>query len=219
LDYFAEFEKAGIRYLCFLGNDDLRIFDELFDRTCGRFPNVTNFAQRSVKIGQYEFIGMNFVVDYPFRLKDRCMKDTANYVIQRQLGTALLSTPAGWREVKDWSSYINTLPTIEDELNRLPRPVDVSKSVYVIHMLPAKLDLDKCESGELVGSMAVYNFLVKMRARLVLHGHIHESPDVTGKWYAWLQKTACIQPGQTYEGLAYVEIDLDKMTFNRNIVG
>jgi len=214
-DHFLAFEKAKIHYLCFLGNDDLRIFDDIFSRTCSRFSHVIDLAQRRVTIGQYEFIGMNYVVDYPFRLKDRCRKDAADYVLQYQQGSALLSAPDGWQEITDWPGYINTLPTLEEELGRLPELHDASKTVYVIHMPPAKLNLDKCASGDYVGSQAVYNFILKTQPRLTLHGHIHESPEVSGIWLANILNTTCIQPGQTLHGLIYVLGDLDTMQFKR----
>ena len=43
-----------------------------------------------------------------------------------------------------------------------------------------------------------------------LHGHIHESPKISGLWYNKLGKTICIQPGQTELGekeCYYVIID------------
>lgn len=67
-EHFATIDEAGIRYLCYLGNDDLRVFDDVFAQTCGQYPLVTDLAQRKVKIDGYEFIGMNWVVDYPFLL-------------------------------------------------------------------------------------------------------------------------------------------------------
>jgi len=51
-------------------------------------------------------------------------------------------------------------------------------------------------------------------AKFSLHGHIHESPDVTGKWCRKLGNTICIQPGQL-NGFTYVSIDLSSMKFNR----
>ncbi|MFW9972222.1 MAG: metallophosphoesterase, partial [Candidatus Odinarchaeota archaeon] len=35
-EYFSNFESEKIFYLCLLGNDDLGIFDELFQQTCDR---------------------------------------------------------------------------------------------------------------------------------------------------------------------------------------
>jgi Icc-related predicted phosphoesterase len=74
-EYFAEFEKARIYHLGFLGNDDLRIHDELFQEVCSKYPHVINLAQKRFQLESFEFIGMNWVVDYPFQLKDRCRKD------------------------------------------------------------------------------------------------------------------------------------------------
>lgn len=214
--HFAQVDAAGIHYLCYLGNDDLSIFDELLEETCERYGFVTCLAQRRHVIGGVEFVGLNWVVDYPFRLKDRCRMDTEDYVFQEQFGTGLLSTPTGWEEMEDWFSYARTLPTMEDELNRLVRPEHMAQSVYVLHMPPYGLGLDECWDDRRVGSRAVYNFLLAHQPKFSLHGHIHESPEVSGRWYAQLGNTICIQPGQL-EPFTYVTIDLDTMTFDRHI--
>jgi len=205
-NHFSELNNAGIRCLCYLGNDDLGIFDGLFEETCGRFPLVTNLAQRLVDVDGQEFIGMNWVVDYPFRLKDRCRKDMENYLFQPQLGAGVLSTPTGWKDIADWQSYAASLPTIEDELKALPRPQRMSDAIYVIHMPPRGIGLDECWSGAQVGSRALTRFLAKNQPRLSLHGHIHESPRVSGEWKAAVGRTTCIQPGQG-SSFTYVIID------------
>ena len=213
-EYFARFDSAGIYYLCYLGNDDLKIFDKLFEETCNKYSFVVCLAQRKFEVGGYKFIGMNWVVDYPFRLKDRCRMDTEDYTFQEQFGKGLLSTPDGWQEIDDWFSYAKTFPTIKEELNQLVCPKDMAKSIYVIHMPPDRLGLDKCYNGEEVGSKAIYNFLERYQPKLSLHGHIHESPEVTGRWYAKLGRTICIQPGQLNE-FTYVTINLSTMKFDR----
>jgi Icc-related predicted phosphoesterase len=216
--YFERFEKARIHYLCYPGNDDLIIFDWLFNKVCSKYRFIVNLAQRKYDINNYEFIGMNWVVDYPFRLKDRCRMDTADYIFEKQLGTALLSTQQGFRDVKDWPSYARSLPTIEEEMKSLVRPRDMGKAVYVIHMPPARLGLDRCFSGLEVGSMAIYDFIEKNQPLLALHGHIHESPQTTGIWLAKLGKTICVQPGQL-DDLSYVTIDLGSMHLERHLRG
>jgi len=213
--HFARFNDAGIYYLSYLGNDDLKIFDRAFDEACSRYPFVENIAQRKVSINGFEFIGMNLVVDYPFGLKDRCRMDTRDYIFQKQLGKGLMSSDKGWREIEDWFSYARTLPTIEDELDRLVRPDNMKQSIYVIHMPPCCLGLDRCRGGDEVGSKALYNFLKDNQPRLSLHGHIHESPDQTGIWQAKLGETICVQPGQSILLLTYVTIDLGTMKIER----
>ncbi|MGD9100789.1 MAG: phosphoesterase, partial [Anaerolineae bacterium] len=64
-------------------------------------------------------------------------------------------------------------------------------------------------------SKAIYDFLSKHQPRLSLHGHIHESPQVSGRWHARLGNTICIQPGQL-EPFTYVVIDLETMKFDRH---
>ncbi|MHA1492358.1 MAG: metallophosphoesterase family protein, partial [Promethearchaeota archaeon] len=154
-------------------------------------------------------------------LKDRCRKDRQDFKFPRQIGKAVLSTPNGIKRIKDWFSYADELPTIETEMNRLIRPTDMDKSIYIIHMPPSNLLLDVCSDGSKVGSLAIYDFLKKNQPLLSLHslhGHIHESPDISGKWRSTLNKTICIQPGQSnnYENfLIYVIIDFKKMKFER----
>ena len=215
-DYFAECEAHGIHHLALLGNDDLRIHDETFDRICAKSSHTVNLAQSRFELGGFEFIGMNWVVDYPFRLKDRCRKDREVYVFQRQFGTGLLSNEKGFEELEDWPGYAATLPTVEDELKKLPTPADPRKTVYVIHMPPARLGLDVCQSGETVGSEAVYRFIERTQPRLTVHGHIHESPARSGVWRAEVGETVCVQPGQLRGGmLSCALIDLENMEMKR----
>ncbi len=214
-EHFDQFEKAGIFYLCYPGNDDPMIFDALFDKTCRQYEYIFNMAQRKATINDIDFIGMNWVVDYPFRIKDRCRMDTRAYTFQPQFGTGLLSTSSGWEEIDDWHAYAKRLPTIEDELSELPQPRHRERSVYIIHMPPAYIGLDVCGNGERVGSRALYNFLRRRQPKLSLHGHIHESPEMSGIWKAQLGNTICIQPGQM-KGLTYVAIDAHAMKIERH---
>jgi len=215
--HFSKFNDDKIHYLCCPGNDDLIIFDDLLDDTCNPYPYVVNLAQRKVKISGFEFIGMNWVVDYPFPLKDRCRMDTADYQFQEQYGAAVISTPDGWKEIADWHAYAKTLPTIADELDRLVRPENMAETIYIMHMPPVNLGLDQCRHGPTVGSKAIFNFLRTTQPRLSLHGHIHESPESGGNWIARLGDTTCIQPGQL-EPFTFVLIDVKKMKFDRYLV-
>lgn len=214
--YFAGYEKAGICHLGFLGNDDLKIHDDFFDETCRKYKSVVNLAQRRFALSGYEFIGMNWVADYPFRLKDRCRRDGPGYVFQEQFGAGLLSTPEGFIELEDWPAYAAKLPAIEDELAALPRPAAAGRTIYVIHTPPFGLGLDVISSGVKVGSQAVSRFIEKIQPLLTLHGHIHESPAISGIWKAKIGETICAQPGQMKaDALSYALIDLESMEMER----
>jgi Icc-related predicted phosphoesterase len=222
-DYFSKFETKGIHYIGLLGNDDLGIFDDLFQKTCEKYLHVANIAQTLFQIpdNKYEFIGMNWVSDLPFGLKDRARRDSKDFEHPTQRGKQYLSTPDGFKRIDDWFSYAANLPTIEDELRNLVKPINMSNTIYIFHNPPANLDLDVTYKGLKVGSKAEYAFLKKNQPLLSLHGHIHESPDVSGNWFSQLGRTVCIQPGQSHQHedfLIYVVIDLETMNFERKIV-
>lgn len=212
--YWPLFEKAGIHYLCCLGNDDLRIYDQAFDEVCDEFEFVHNIAQRKIQVADIEFIGFNLVADYPFELKDRCRMDHDDFVFPRQFGPGCFSSDKNggcWEDIEDWFSLARSLPTMEDELKALVRPENMKKAVYVIHMPPENLGLDVCANGDRPASKSVYNFLLDNQPMLSLHGHIHESYRRTGIWNVLLGETICVQPGQGGADPVYVIIDTDDL--------
>lgn len=217
-DHFKEYEKAGIAWLGLPGNDDLMCFDSFLQDTCRSHMTsklLTDDQGNGIKVsfGGFDFIGFNWVPDYPFRLKDRCRKDTADFVFGRQFGKGVYSVgvypnPIKLADIDDWPYYCGQLDPIDKCLEALPKPSDPQRAVYVIHGPPCKLGLDVCMNGDTVGSKAVHAFLEKMQPRFSMHGHIHESPMKSGVWKADLGQTICIQPGQMKK-TSYVIIDLE----------
>ncbi len=216
--HLAAYQAEGIRYFLLPGNDDIAANDPLLEEICARHSLARNLAQRKEEALGFEFLGLSWVTDFPFRLKDRARRDSADYAFQPQFGDAILSRPGGWTQIPDWPAYAATLPSIEEELAALPPPADPGKAVYVIHGPPAGLSLDVVGGGHRVGSEATLRFIDRVQPRLTLHGHIHESPDVGGAWKAARGRTVCIQPGQSVAGLTVVEGDLAGMEFSRRIL-
>jgi len=216
--HFARYQAEGIRYLTLTGNDDLGGYDGLLDEVCAAYPLVSHLSQRMVTVGEFAFVGMNRVTDFPFRLKDRARRDAAGFAHGPQLAPGVLSTGDGFREIPDWPAYAKTLPTIEEELDALPRPPDPARAVYVLHGPPSGVGLDVVRGGVGVGSAATLAFLSRVQPRLSLHGHIHESPEESGIWQAKVGRTVCLQPGQPPAGLAVVVGSLAAMTFERRIL-
>lgn len=205
--HFSQFNSNKIHYLCCLGNDDLRIFDEQFRETCNKYPYVFDLSQRKFNIYQYEFIGFNSIVDCPFRIKDRCRMDTLDYKLQKQYGEGLLSTPQGYMDINNWPLYAKSIDTIKEELTDLVWPKNMSNTIYVMHQPPTHMGLDTCYDGREVGSEAIYSFLKTNQPKMSLHGHIHESSEVTGMWRGKIGNTICIQPGQL-DPFTFVIIEL-----------
>ena len=221
--YFKMYENEGIHFIFILGNDDYAYNDRLVDELLDGFYYIKNISNRMVQINGLFFVGMNYINDYPFELKDRCRVDTCD-----DPGfftwNAILSDPVdnsrGTKSVKKWHEYVKMLPSMEQELKNLIMPENMEKSIYVIHAPPYGTGLDVCDLDLPVGSRAVYNFISDKQPLLCLHGHIHESPDMSGVWHTKIKKTIAIQPGQSNfsEKLIYVELDLSSLDFKRKIV-
>jgi len=218
---FKKIDAQNIYYLFMPGNDDLIIHDDLLNEIANKYKYIQNIQDKKVTINGFEFIGMNWVTDLPFGLKDRARMDTNDFEFPKQIGKPIISTKNGLKTIDNWFAYAKSLPTLKEELEKLVMPENMDKSIYVIHMPPSDVSLDVCRDARRVGSKAIYKFLKTHQPLLSLHGHIHESPEMTNKWFNKIGKTICIQPGQSdyYEDyLVYVIIDLDKMGIFRKRV-
>lgn len=222
-DYFTRLKELDINIVLILGNDDIIILDEYFDDFCNEFDNVYNIPSKKVEFEGYEFIGMNYILDHPFRCKDRVVIED-NYKFQEQYGSALISSKNVYDNIPNWKEYAkDNLNKMKSILEDLPKPKDINKTIYVMHMPPANLGLDIVAHNLLpVGSQEVYNFIRNQQPLLTLHGHIHEGPDVLGgTWKNNLNNTVCIQPGQTeykHNNLVFCYIDLDNKEFRRFVI-
>jgi len=109
-------------------------------------------------------------------------------------------------------SYINPGPLlirdwIKSESEIAHDIKNLKADVLLIHVPPAATPLDMVWNGDHVGSTAVRDFIVKTQPLLSLHGHIHESPDLTGARETLLGKTLAMNPGER----RIVEIDLSTL--------
>jgi uncharacterized protein len=113
-------------------------------------------------------------------------------------------------ERADLTTYFGGRPTIADELQRLP--VLRSPWVFVAHAPPFDTALDRLfEVPYPIGSRAVRQAIEENRPILSLHGHVHDSPEVTGKYSERLGETLAINPGQGFDRLHAVLFDTDRL--------
>ncbi len=196
-NFLKEFNKLNIPLLIDFGNDDMSCNYELFLNIINQYKNIYNFHLNKVTLNNIDFIGMNFVPDYPFALKDWCRIDNKDRGIDPlQFGFPLFSTLNGYERISNYSKWLNFKLSIEEQLNILPKPEN--NVIYLFHSPPRNLGLDITYKNLAVGSYAITNFLENNKCLCALCGHIHESPDMSGNFYnkSLYTENIVIQPGQ-----------------------
>lgn len=93
---------------------------------------------------------------------------------------------------KEWEEWLGQdLEGIARELKPERTPL-----VCVFHGPPHGTALDQIHGDVHVGSRVVRKFLEERSPRISLHGHIHESPAVSGRFADRVGSTICVNPGQ-----------------------
>lgn len=97
-------------------------------------------------------------------------------------------------------------PTIADDLADVKAPS--AGWIFVCHAPPFQTRLDHLKGlRDPVGSRAVREFIERTQPKLTLHGHIHESPGLSGAFQDRIAGSLCVNPGQTPERLHAVVFD------------
>ncbi len=184
----------GIRVAGMFGNDDLKAYLHYLDglEAAGLFTRIDG---RTVDIEGWKFWGYNFVPEYPFGLKDWVKLDHEGATRPPQFSDPVLSTGDGYIAIEDIEKFLHDRGTIEEELRNVTFE-DPARTLAVIHSPPLGKGLDVCMDGREVGSRAILEFLEREQPRVSLHGHIHESPQVSGAWKVDIGGTLALQPGQ-----------------------
>ena len=155
----------------------------------------------------YKLIGYGHVPPTPFTIKDGERRDLHKDVVEPQRCTACLSQ-GGRIVVVDPRHYFANLMSMEEELEQLPKGEDPGRTVYVMHSPPFHTNLDRLFDGRWVGSRAIRAFIEKRQPYLTLHGHIHESSEISSTYWDRIGETICINPGQSNEELYGVVFEL-----------
>jgi Icc-related predicted phosphoesterase len=112
------------------------------------------------------------------------------------------------REV-DRREHFGDGPTMAQELAEVPpapRPW-----ILVAHSPPYGCKLDHLYKVSYpVGSRAVRQFIEERQPLLTLHGHVHESPRLSGGFVDQIGATLCINPGQDEDRLYAVLFDPER---------
>ena len=191
-----------------LGNDD-------WQASSGRLLELAQkgdvrqlHAEKHPLGSDYEIIGYAHVPPTPFSIKDAERRDLKGDAPGRQRCTACRSIGKKIVAV-DPVLHFSSLKSMEEELAELPVPRSFDKAVYVMHSPPFGTNLDRLSDGRMIGSRAIRGFIEMYQPYVTLHGHIHESSEVSGDYLDRVGKTICINPGQSNEELYAVLFELE----------
>jgi Icc-related predicted phosphoesterase len=178
------------------GNWDLG-YPYLFKEGVGGIIDL-NQKRYQIKNG-YEWIGYPFVPPTPFRPKDFEKMDDPESAWPPQKDPSFIKAPDQTDQLIpiDPYGFLRQRETIREDLNRLPKPFQLKRTIYIMHSPPFGTRLDTIQSGESAGSRSIKTFIEKHQPLLTLHGHIHESPDLSGHYFDRIGETISINPGQS----------------------
>lgn len=97
--------------------------------------------------------------------------------------------------------------TIEEDMAALKAPA--APWVFVAHAPPYQSKLDQSFSGNSYGSKSIRDAIERLSPMLSLHGHIHESPRVSGAWKDQIGSTTSMNAGQKTKAFCHLIIDID----------
>ncbi|WP_145957689.1 metallophosphoesterase family protein [Labilibaculum antarcticum] len=168
-------------------------------------PNI--IMQLRLKSYLYKNIrlsGYGIVPPTPFTRKDYEARDLESDVIHPQKGAYFSTTTGIVKPIP--SDYFITKPSIEEQLHN----IDPKSSIWICHSPPYGGKLDVSWEQTHLGSKALTNQISKRQPILSLHGHIHESPMLSGTWIEKIGESYCINPGRNAQQLHAVIIELDE---------
>ncbi len=221
-DYMARLESENITFIGILGNDDLEIVEPDYLDMISKYKNIYNIDGNKMDIEKISFIGLSKVLDTPFFRKDRIVIEEGQEMPKQLKEVVYVNKCQEPLTIDEWKEYRkHHVSYMEQELMNLPKPTEGHKGIYIFHDPPYGIGLDNCKDGDKVGSKAISKYIKNSNSYMSFHGHIHESPKISGNWYGKLGKTICIQPGQgEYKEpeLHYVVVNTDKDTYDLKII-
>jgi len=203
------------RVFVILGNDDARV-EEKAVLEAGRRDVWEYVHDRRIAWESWEVFGYACVPPTPFRLKD-----WERYDVSRHVEPGCSAPEEGWHTVAMPERELR-YGTIQEDLDRLAGDADLSRAVCLFHTPPYDTALDRAAlDGQVVdhapvdvhvGSIAVRRFIEARQPLVTLHGHVHESARLTGRWSERIGRTHAFSAAHDGPELALIRFDPDHVS-------
>ncbi len=205
-----------------MGNDDPRSFEPLFieghERGAFRYVHMAKEP-----LGDLFVRGYSYVPPSPFMLKD-----WERYDVSRFTSVGCIPPEEGiFTTETDRRSLL--FETIEKDLATMEDDPDIDRTLFLFHAPPSDTCLDRVDREGVmvdhapvdlhVGSLAIRRFIERCQPMIAMHGHIHESTRVTGRFMERLGRTPCLNGANDGPELSIVRFDTcDLSSIERSLV-
>lgn len=177
--------------LLMLGNDDWKTCLNILDEYDDELFYLVHMKPKEIK--DASFIGYSFVPITPFGVKDFEKWDNENQEPERYMLEGFISQ--GQELIKFRFNPNDKSNNIQKDMEKLKKLSNPKNTVYIFHGPPKDTYLDITIDGLHVGSESVKDFIRKEQPPLTLHGHIHETVDMSGGFTDKIGKTRCVSSG------------------------
>jgi Icc-related predicted phosphoesterase len=209
--------RLGVTYprvFLILGNDDARV-EEAAVRDAGGAGLWEYAHEQRIPWGTLDVLGYSWVPPTPFRLKD-----WERYDVSRHVEPGCSAPEDGWHTVPIDEREVR-FATIQRDLERLAEGGEPATTVCLFHTPPYDTALDRAAlDGKSVdhvpldvhvGSIAVRRFIEQRQPLVTLHGHVHESARLTGRWRDRIGGTHAFTGAHDGPELALVRFDPERL--------
>lgn len=210
----AAMEDSYPTVFAVLGNDDGRAAAEPAMRAAAARDLWHYLHGQRATVDRFAILGYNCIPPSPFRLKD-----WERYDVSRFTDPGCMSPEDGVRTDPSDPTDLR-YATIAEELARLAGADDLADTVCLFHVPPYQTALDRAAlDGRTVehvpldvhiGSIAVRRFMEQQGPWLGLHGHVHESARLTGRWMDQIGRTVLLGAAHDGPELALIRFDLER---------
>lgn len=171
--------------------------------------------QRHERWRGFDVYGYACVPPTPFLLKD-----WERYDVSAHLEPGDVAPEEGFHTVAGPERQTLRHATIHRDLDALTANADLSRAICLFHAPPYGSALDRAAlDGRMidgvpldvhVGSIAVRRFIEARQPLVSLHGHVHESARITGRWWEPIGTTVAISAAHDGPELALVRFDPER---------
>lgn len=217
--FAKQLKKSGSKLFLMMGNDDAAANMDALEKHDSKLYHIIH-NKRLKLTDDFDIVGYGFVPITPFGIKDWEKFDFSNVPenfkkeYERRKRTdcqywGYKSTPRGWVDFI-FPADAEEKDSIQKDLEKVLFTAEPEKTVYVMHTPPFGTSLDLVGWKGHIGSMAVRQFIEEQQPYLTLHGHIHETFSVSGKFKNSIGRALSMSSGNcnTKNELALLVFDL-----------